>query len=282
MKKIRTLYIPFIGWNLIFYPIYILTYNNMNFDLVSVFKSVFMIILTVQKEGNYLGATWFLPALFWVSIAYKILDRYIVENKYKRVFILSVFIVGAVLGFSINLPFAFSRVLICAMFYAIGHAVSIYRDYVSRFDNKFMAIFAVITFGVIGYFNEVNMWQNIYKYKVLFIIGALCAIYFTIYFSRVISRMGKTLVKKLIEYIGKNSIDILIWQFVFFRIIIAIQLFIEEGSISRLLEFYPTYITEGAWWLAYTLVGVFVPILWVNFLKSMFIGKLLKKAYLIN
>lgn len=166
IKKIKTLYIPFLGWNLIFLPIYWLTYYNGTFDWTYFLKTIFLIVTTNQRVPYYLGA--------------------------------------------------------------------------------------------------------------------ICVIYFIIYVSKMIGRLKDNKVHRLLVFLGKNSMDILIWQFVSFKIVIAVQLLLEYGSVSRILEFYPTYIASDGWWVIYTIVGLFVPILWIRFLKSIFIGKLLKKIYVIN
>ena len=167
-KRVKTLYIPFVGGNLIFYPIYIIAYKGGEFDLIHSCKIIFKIIITFEKEGYFLGATWFLPALFWISIFYKFLDRYIKESKYKRLFISVVFMVGAIIGFEITFPYTFSRVLICGLFYAVGYGVKVYKDQVSKFDKKSIAVISILIFGVIGQYNNVNMWTNTYNYKFLF------------------------------------------------------------------------------------------------------------------
>ena len=74
-------------------------------------------------------------------------------------------------------------------------------------------------------------------------------------------------VQDCFEHFGIRSIDIVIWQFVFFDVVIAAQLVLRGLPITQLFSYGHTYITENGWWIAYTLAGTVVPLLWCDFLR---------------
>ena len=75
MKKIKTLYCPFVFWNICFSVISIFL-GIKKFSREEFSISIAKIILTIGKDGFFLGATWFLGSLFVVSVSYKVMDAY--------------------------------------------------------------------------------------------------------------------------------------------------------------------------------------------------------------
>ena len=99
-RKIQTLYIPFVSWNLIF----IIGKSILRHQEISV-DYIIEVILTLQKDGEFLGATWFLGALFLITVIYKLLDYYISDMPSKRWILLGVFAAWGIIGFEITLPY---------------------------------------------------------------------------------------------------------------------------------------------------------------------------------
>lgn len=281
-RKIQTLYIPFVSWNLIF----IIGKSILRHQEISV-DYIIEVILTLQKDGEFLGATWFLGALFLITVIYKLLDYYISDMPSKRWILLGVFAAWGIIGFEITLPYMLSRTFILGFFYAIGNFGK--EFFLDLKLNKTTIVYMVIaagTFFVIGHYNSANMGANEYKYRILFVIGALAASYVTLCFSKIVGDMGRkyifSLFRKGICLMGKKSVDIVIWQFVAFRIVIAIQLCLNGISLTKLLDYYPMYSERNGWWIAYTLAGIVIPIVWGIFLRGGIWGKVLRKIHVVN
>lgn len=86
-RKINSLYLPFIIWNILFIGLTVLkNILTSTPTLGYAVKSVIKTLLTLDKHVH-LGATWFLGALFVMSILYKLCDTYINPKKYKRLLI---------------------------------------------------------------------------------------------------------------------------------------------------------------------------------------------------
>ena len=71
-------------------------------------------------------------------------------------------------------------------------------------------------------------------------------------------------------YLGKRSIDLEIWQFVAFRIVIELQLFLDHKpvSLAEVLKYYPVYDAGNGWWMAYLVAGIIGSLLWGSLLRK--------------
>ncbi len=282
-RKIKSLYIPFVFWNFVF--VAARSIYNIFTDTPTLSYTVKMSIktvLTLDKDIQ-LGATWFLGALFVISILYKLCDTYIL-NINKRLIITAIFVVLAVLGFAVDLPYFLSRTLILGMFFALGYLVRENKEKFERYNKPVAALVSLAIFIVIALNNFADMGHNNYSSPVLFVIGACCASYFVIWLSTTIANSAPRQLKPIqacFEYLGKRSVDIVIWQFVFFNIVIAVQLLILGLPLSQLLDCGHVLDCGHGWWIAYTVVGTLVPLLWCDFLRIGPWGKLLKKIYAV-
>lgn len=118
-RKFLSLYVPFVFWNLCF--LFLRSLNG--FSLSHTIRFTLKVLLTLDKDGDYLGAIWFLGALFTESVLYKVLDTFLSRWRYRRTFITVVFCLRAVFAFRIDLPYRLSRTLILGMFFAIGYLI---------------------------------------------------------------------------------------------------------------------------------------------------------------
>lgn len=282
-RKAKSLYIPFAFWNCLA----IFVKSGHSLLSAATLKKIVEVLITLGKDGEWFGATWFLGALFVVSVVYKILDMSIESSPHKRWIITLYFLACMVVGFEITLPYMLSRTMVCSGFYALGYMIkeSYAEIDLSRINHK-LAWAMLALFLVIGHYNSANMGANTYTSPVLFVVGACCASYWVIYFSRLILKSKLWIVNKLscgLIYAGKKSIDIVIWQFVAFRLVIALQMKLDgiPLTMSAIREYYPVYDTSHVWWIVYTVVGMIVPILWGNLLRTGVLGKILRKIHVV-
>lgn len=280
-RKFLSLYVPFVFWNLCF--LFLRSLNG--FSLSHAIRFTVKVLLTLDKDGDYLGAIWFLGALFTESVLYKVLDTFLSRWQYRRAFITAVFCLRAVFAFRIDLPYRLSRTLILGMFFAIGYLVREQHTFFLKFHNFCSILLSGIAFVLIGTFTEHTMGDNEYSSAPLFVIGALAGSYLTICLSKRIESNLHPVIRKCKSfccYLSRNSIDIVIWQFVFFRIAIAIQLIVYHLPITDVLKYGNRFDTSGGWWILYLITGLFVPILWTKLLRFGIWGKYLKKYHIIR
>ena len=281
-KKFVRLYVPYVCWNGLAVLLTDLYSAASAYDLI---KHEILILLTLQKSAKLFGATWFMGSLFLVSITYKILETVLRDHKFKRQSIFCLFTIFSVLGFKVTLPYMQSRTLVCGMFYALGVLANDQLEFGIRRSNWPVAICCFILFLGIGSRNSANMGANQYSNPFLFCVGAVSMSYATLFISRnLISEISVLKnVKQVLVFLGQRSSDIMIWQFVFFRIGIIIQISIhhEPLTLGNVLAYYPYYSVDGLWWLVYTIIGLVMPILFCGFLRSGPWGKALRQLHVV-
>lgn len=263
-KKVKSLYIPFAFWN-VFFILIRPFFGIYDYRGRILYIKIRNILLTFDKDGDFLGATWFLGALFVVSVFYKLMDYYLPEVKGKSIFLTVLFGIIALTGFQITLPFMFSRTCILAFFFAIGRTVKEFREWLADYDTVAFFFFSVIVFLVIGHYNGANMGANTYRYPALFVVGAILASYAVIYVSKILEKRTVYL-KKIFALMGKKSISIVIWHLVVFRLVIALQLLLWNQPLTEIGNYYPSFVTTGGWWIVFIIVGI---------IGSMIIGEII-------
>lgn len=284
IKKVKRLYIPYVFWNLIGMCILAII-SSEKYPLIQFVKQIILIIFT-GTTCELFGPTWFLGTLFLASVIYKVVD--VIINKmithpgggHKGT--LFAFLLIGVLGFCITFPYSKSRMLILSMFYAIGVFLK-NIDFINIKIKPFYTFIFVILSGVCYYFivncNSVDLKNNNIKYRLLYVIGVLCASYITFIISKIL--MELKYVKDIIMYIGRNSIDILIWHLNFFRVVILFQLLNNNISVKEIMNYYPIYSSDGVWWIVYTVIGIAGSLIIGSLLKKGIWGKWLKRIYVV-
>ena len=236
LKRLKSLYIPFAFWNS--FSFCIKSYLH-GIRLRSIAQHVLRILLMIEKDGQFFGATWFLPALFMAEVVYKTIDICIGDIKNKDLILLGLFSVSACFGFRFTLEYMFSRTLILSMFYAAGVSLQKHRLFVRKYISLWSAVLSAILFAVIAGHNSANMGANKYTSPSLFTAGSFAASYALLYFCRFADRFHDPVTVRIfshLKYLGARSKDILIWQFVVFRIVI-----VNDINTDRLSAFDNTF-----------------------------------------
>lgn len=276
IRKIKSLYIPFVFWNLIVYIF--VHFKEFSFSEFGFFAM--RILCTITKEGTFLGATWFLGSLFTESIIYKVLDTVIKPNKYKRIIITLIFVLRALFAFNYTMKYKLSRTLVLGMFFAIGYLVKDYIHIFRKYHRIWLGMLSGIAYIVFRYFTADTLLTHDLSSPVLYTFGSLTGSYFLICISQLLEKSKLNLIvwmKKGLCYLGRRSLDVLIWHLMCFRIVIGMQLVLWTGSLSGILDYYPVYVAKHGWWLAYIVVGIVASLLWTNILRMKPWGTILKK-----
>lgn len=281
LKKIKTLYIPFVFWNTIFL---ILTQFN-DFSLKRFVRWMVKIVLTLDKEYHYLGAIWFLGALFTESVLYKLLDTILQKVKYRHYIIVVLYIFRTIYAFHVTLSGKLSRTMILGLFFAVGVLIKEWSGRISFRLPVFIKLLAFVVFLLIAQFTDFKMGDNRYSNPLLFMLGAFIGCYLLLEFSKWLTASDRQIgirIKGILECCSLHSIDIVIWQFVFFRVAIIIQLLVYHEPVSKFLEYGKMYNVKGAWWLLYLVIGVVCPMLWGEFLRRDPWGAVLEKLCIVK
>lgn len=203
-RKFVRIMIPYFVWAIIF----LIPYFIFGTDSGATGSEFLNIIY-----GNGAGAAlkqntplWFLPALFTTEILYYFVIKYLHRGKAKFVILPAAILIGFVstlLLQKIYLPWGINSALQIGVFFYLGYIIK------NQKINWWQAI-VIATAGVLAYiFNSKNnvVWADYiyYNYFLTLIAGAAFSI-LIIEFSKLINK------NKLLEYIGKNTMSILIFH----------------------------------------------------------------------
>lgn len=282
-KRLKSLYIPFIKYEIIFIFLHNLFYKlniyssytsyrgsgDSFFTLHDVFINLFNAFLFKGTE-RLLGGFWFLTSLFFVTCIFYGISFFsrniIIKNKniVMLPIVIALFIFGN-LFFYYNryiplLPWDFRLFFVILPVYYLGN---LYRKYENRIPLKIY--YAILAFMILVIINKINYVKidsvysvvgGIEKPVIYLILSPLAGCYFIIYMSKVLSL---TIISDFLQYIGKNTIIILALHFLCFKVVILAQI-IRYGYPSNRLSSFPV-IESGYWFILYSSIGVCLPVL---------------------
>lgn len=274
-KRLKTLWIPYVSYQLLFallhnlffqLHIYDETINNINPYSSRVLFVKANFILRFSGSELMGAAMWFIPALFTTSILFCII-QYTIKSCHmkseikKQIILLSVIILAFLFGIIRTKAqvsqICFENTALVAL--SIYYAGWIFKKYEGKIKFKFSyALISLVGLMLLWKkFNvRVEMNKNNYSNAFLFIVGWVLGIYLILYISKILSYMQC----RLLNYIGTNTMTIMCLHFVALKIVSYLQIVIYRLPIEDLAKF-PVLNSKNGWWVAYTIVGVAVPIL---------------------
>lgn len=287
LKKIKTLYLPFIKFEIIFLILHnfftklnfytaasnvILQYDLKHF-LINLIK-----ILTMGGGEQLAGPLWFLISSFEITIIYAVMIWICKKNlRNYYINITTISLILYFIGCYSHFPRMLSQSLIGLLFYSFGFMYKEFRNVIS-----FKPIYVLITSCILvlcSMINYIDISKLQIDYKLLLILSGLSGIYVTIYISKKIAEKGC----KLLQYIGKNTIYILALHCISFKTITLIEYFIYKFDPYYIGKF-PTFEISQSWTLLYVMCGIFLPILIkmiVDKISIIWRNKNVKKIYKI-
>lgn len=296
LRKIKTLWWTYFLWNTIFIllnnvfiKISIYTdnielektygiYNSLNHymslkeTLIAIAKGLFM-LGSGTKMG---GAFWFLMVLFGISIAYATIQHLLMRSRFcsqhymKIQGIIALLILG--IGYGLqkaeNMIYGISPCFSVYILFYIGNCLkSLHEKYEEKKLYPQRVITVVIASGCLlcmNHMGSVNLGKNDYE-SPLFLLLASLAGWFILYEASYFLAEAK--LGKMIEVIGENSLTIMIFHFLSFKLVSMIGILLEQKPFYLMAAF-PVLYNDGIWWLFYTVAGVCVPVLIKNILKN--------------
>lgn len=319
IRRVNTLYIPFVFWNVLASTLTAVL-GLIPYSLGEFIKHIILIFITVDKDGAVFGGSWFIASLFLMSVVYKFVDYVLVKRGanlisdklanapklskiYKIVtsdrFVLGLRVIINLIVFSfialwasyVTLPLRISRTFVLGFFYAVGVLIK----YVSsrkkpvgllqklNVNTSIIACFATIVaaglYISIASTCHTDLGFNVFDNRGLYIIEVLCGSMVLYQVARILARIDQ--VKKVLVYVGMHTIDIVLWQYVFFRVIIALQLYLNNQPLSMVTQIYPTYDSSHGWWIVYTIFGVVTSLAFGELLRRGPWGKFLAKYHIV-
>lgn len=260
---------PFVKWSLLFLLLHNVFYYLNIYNVEYGFKGevsylyswkeyairCIRIVLGLHGQEQLLGGYWFLPQLLYASIIGFFTIKY-VRNLYTGTAImLGLSIV--ISFFDLRMPFWGIRSL---TFFSTAFFLSGYL-YKKKYDNWNKDYLSVL-FAVIVAVGSVWCYTSMLSFttdKMLpYAVCAICGTVMTLNISQYIASK-ENWIKNLLVYVGNNTLTVLTWHFLCFKIVSLVIIQCHNLPIEQLACF-PIIPQYASWWIAYFVVGAGVPL----------------------
>lgn len=245
--------------------------------VVSVAVLLFMEVLDRIGLDGMLGANWFMYTLFGIFILAKLICAYI-QNKYIMftlsivLYFIGIHFAGQGMG---NLIFIFSltNILIGQFYFIIGYMCkNIKRRDIS---NIYSILLCIISFIIMDIFRQkgaiVDYSALSFSRPILSVFAGINGILLVYFISNIISKYR---FYKLFAYIGKNTLPILIFHFMYFKITHVILIVMNIAPLEQFVSLLPG--PMESYWLIYSLLSIIASIItWKILIKVKIIKTLL-------
>ncbi len=272
-KRLKSLYLPFVKWSLIFLLFHNLLAGCGIYDEYYTWQTLVLRVagaVAFRDTDELLKTFWFLRDLFWasmISLCFLWTCRHAIKNHYGwesvKLSVTSVMIIAclaiASFGryFPINIPLMGSHT---AMSVACFLAGFIFRK-VTVFRN--MRVGVLMLSVVLLY-----VWISGRGYEMLAIdnLGAEVFMYFVISMIGSVGMMNlcsdiKGRVADCLDYIGTKTLYVMTWHLVAFKLVSIVKIW-HYGYDWQLLSSFPVIMQDNEFfWVLYSAVGVVLPIM---------------------
>ena len=232
--------------------------------LRAIIKSVYF-----KSSTQYSEQLWFLQSLFIVTIAYCVID-YLIKKAFGKQSLISQFAVSCVflfLGYISKLRgiqlYGLARAASLYILFFLGY---VFHCYSKSFRSKSWKYYltagsislALLVSASFLYPGEISidLHQNKYQNPIFYLVCSLAGwmlLYSLAYFIKQLP------VKKYFTYIGTKTMSIMIFHYLFFKLVCCIVLSCYHLPITCLAAFPVLCGDRGIWWIAYGFAGVAGP-----------------------
>lgn len=277
LKKIKRLYLPYIIANIIcilLNNVFIKNnlYSNISHSYFTAKDFCYNIIMTllISNTTEMVGATWFLPILFSITIFYGIIEHLL--NKYTKksnliqtIISICFFYFGQFLiSNEIKVSLIGVQFFTCYILYDIGRKFKLLKLELNKIIKFLILILSFISLIILNQFGTIEMSLNIYTSFIFFIAVSFLGWLFIYEISYYISKIN--IINRIFGYIGKNTMPIVILHFIVFKLVNLIGIIITKNDIY-LMSTFPVLFKGGKWWIMYTVFGVLLPLALNEILK---------------
>ncbi len=153
-----------------------------------------------------IGATWFLIALFYARLLYRMILG--IEFAYRTIFILFLALAFSLVGKKIWLPQSFDLAFVAMLFMEGGY---ILKNNIKEKDSVIMKVIAIFSFLIWSYYTwhegvyielATRMYPHFIASILLAFLGCLCVIHLS-------KSLSTTFISDKLVFIGKHSLDLL-------------------------------------------------------------------------
>lgn len=245
-------------------------YNNSSefscmFGVELMIKNLSCICIRLTNHDQLLGGYWFLHTLFFASFISYGLIKYMKKSCLSLLFtiLISIFMYY----FEITLPFLYVGGLefLASSFIILGYICSkssYYKFCLSKIPFLFL-LFVLISYCAIKYW-ACSMLTITWDKVLLYICSAFISI-ITIHSLCSVICIHQRRLTLILSYVGNNTMSILTWHFLIFKIVSIILIFVYDLPYDMVSSFPVIEMNNSTLWILYFISGAFVPVLFSKY-----------------
>ncbi len=267
-KRVKSLYVPFV-----FYCSLLLMLNNL-FVHVHIYEdsmnmtsskliSHFFQILSLKPKPPLAGAMWFVSALIITCILFcglSYLIKLVAKKDHESIRMLCMVILLIAANYlsieKIRLPVYIDISFMAIFFYYIGYLYQKYEPHIP--NNFFIAVSSVMILALCTKYGYIQVVKRKYVSLPFLLVCGVTGIYYNLYICKKLTAQ-KTI--RIIDYIGENTLIILAFHFLAFKITSLILIYFQNLPIDTLASFPTIKGTSKHWWWLYALSGLVFPLI---------------------
>lgn len=268
-KRLKGLYLPYVKWAIVFLLLHNIFFrlNIYNpyygiegepsalYSVSEYIRRALRICLVMDSHEWLLGGYWFMRDLLVASFISLFALKIIKRVNFAIVVMLAVSIILTFLDIH---PFEIlGRAFLDSAFFVTGYQIS---KNINLIENRrymvwpcllIVALGSTLSPASLAYFE----WWQIAHFYVCAIAGSIMVLLF----SKWICELSLDRLKRSMVYIGNNTIPILTWHLLCFKLVSLFIIELRGYSFLRIAEF-PTIADASGFWILYVTVGLMIPI----------------------
>ena len=223
------------------------------FYTTPIYSNIIILFLKYLNTVDLAGALWFIPVLFFTEISFKLLYDIYKSSKYNNKnfgyisLVISIIIALWGIYFYYNrgeiLSYNFDLVFIALLAYTLGFNIKFYK--LESKLNKYNSIVLLIVSILIVYVfdNKFYMFLNwptrSFPSLIWFILLTCSGSYIIYFISKLLDKIDKKIYS--LDYIGQNSLYILAYHFLGFRVLFTILYLLKLVDKAQIQSLTPLY-----------------------------------------
>ncbi len=275
-QKLKGLYIPFVKFSLLFLALHNIFYKlniynstfgyngNVSYlysipDYLNKFK---MIVFHFSGYEQLLGAFWFLRSLFIVNIFFFLsiwISKRISKQYYlfinAAIVVIYMLISYALKEYNYILPLGIGRDMSIVILMYLGYIVR--KLGIEEYSkNLYLILFCFVILGVFSLHYNISIVEGKFTNSIIFLLSSIFGCTMILGISYYIENSKA---KNFLKYIGNNTIIILVYHFLAFKLVSLIIIKTNNLDIKYLASF-PVLKSNSLYWIFYSIIGISLPI----------------------
>lgn len=276
VKRIRGIWFPYVKWGGLFLLLhnlfYIMNfygpniYNAGEFSCIYTIKTLvvnmFCMCARLTNHDELLGGYWFLHTLFFASFISYVLMRFV--RNHVVALLISLCITLILYYFSLDIPFfkVGGREVFASSFIISGKLCNCrkYKALIIKFRLTLIFSSFLLLIGGSQYLCCSMLSITSEKIMPYFFTALICTI--SVHSVMVyINSMGKPKINTILCYVGDNTLDILTWHFLIFKMV-SYFLILSYGLSFNMISSFPVIeqYSKNGFWILYFCAGCILPL----------------------